>query len=383
MTGIFGDIFARGWDTGLLDDRSWLSAFLEVESALLRAAAVTGAVPETAAADIEKHWGATVLDIATVGSAAGSGGNPVIAIAAALKEAVPQGVRQYVHFGATSQDILDSAAMLLSRRALTVIGAHLTAAADAAAALAQEHLRTEMSGRTLMQDALPTTLGLKAAGWVSGLDGAATRMSAVAASLPVQYGGPVGTFSGSKGHGPQIRRELAATLGLAETQLPWHTVRLPIADLAGVLATAAGIVGKVAWDVVLLAQTAVGEADEGQGDDADGPRRGGSSSMPHKQNPIAAISARACALRTPALAATLFTAMAQEHERAAGAWHSEWETLADLLRLTGSAAAWLTTSLQDLRVYPDRMGRARGDLTGTVGAAVELTEVALRGRSIR
>ena len=383
MTGIFGDTFSRGWDAGPIDDRSWLDAFVEVELALLHACTIAGAVPVEAAVSIENVWVGTDLDLVGIGEATSAGGNPIIGIAAALKAAVPEDLRQYVHFGATSQDILDSAVMLLSRRALTVIVGHLSAAADAAAALAATYLRTELPGRTLMQDALPTTFGLKAATWMSGLDGAAARMSAVATALPIQYGGPVGTFSGSRGYGPRIRREMAALLNLTETDLPWHTVRLPIADLAGVLATSAGVVGKAALDVVLLAQTAVGEADEGHPESVDGPPRGGSSSMPHKHNPVAAISARACALRAPALAATLFAAMAQEHERAAGAWHSEWETLADLLRLTGSAAAWLTESLHYLQVSPDRMQQARQGMTGSVAGAVELTAAALRERTRR
>ncbi len=383
MTGIFGDTFSRGWDTGPIDDRSWLDAFLEVESALLRACVAAGAVPVEAAASIRQLWAGTDLDLAEIGEVASAAGNPIIGIVAALKAAVPEDLRRYVHFGATSQDILDSAVMLLSRRALTVINGHLTDGAGAASVLATRYAGTELPGRTLMQDALPTTFGLKAATWMTGLDGAAARMSDVATTLPVQYGGPVGTFSGSDGHGPRIRRELAVLLGLGETDLPWHTVRLPIADLAGVLATAAGVVGKVALDVVLLAQTAVGEAGEGQPEGTDDRPRGGSSSMPHKHNPVAAISARACALRTPALAATLFAAMAQEQERAAGAWHSEWETLADLLRLTGSAAAWLTDSLQNLQINPDRMHQHRQAMTGSSAAAIELTETALRERTRR
>ena len=380
MTSIFGDTFTRGWNDGPFDDRAWLGAFLEVETALLRACVIVGAVPAAAAAAIETKWAGSDIDLGSIAGAAGAGGNPIIPVAAALEAAVPPDLRQYVHFGATSQDILDSAVMLLSRRAITVIIRHLSAAADTAAALAGSNLRTELPGRTLMQDALPTTFGLKAATWMAGLDGAGARLAAAAATLPVQYGGPVGTFSGAPAHGPRIRRELATLLGLAETELPWHTVRLPVADLAGVLATASGIVGKVALDVVLLAQTAVGEVAERQPEGADGPPRGGSSSMPHKHNPIAAISARACALRAPGLAATLFAAMAQEHERAAGAWHSEWEPLADLLRLTGSAAAWLTESLQHLHVDSGRMRQARDGMTGTVGAAAELAGTALRQR---
>jgi adenylosuccinate lyase len=200
-----------------------------------------------------------------------------------------------------------------------------------------------------MQQALPTTFGLKAAGWLAGLDGARLRLAEVIATLPVQYGGAVGTLAASSGSGVEIRRALAAELGLADTSVAWHTVRLPIADLAGALGAAAGVVATVAVDVVLLAQTEVAEVAEIS------TTRGGSSAMPHKNNPVAAISARACARRAPGLVATLFAAMEQEHERAAGAWHSEWPTLTDLLTAVGSAAAWLAESLTSLRPDPARM----------------------------
>ena len=383
MSGIFGETFNRGWDAGSLDDRGWLDAFVEVERGLLRAAVLAGAVPADGQQIIEKAWSGLDLDVAAVGRTASAGGNPLIGLAAALKDVVPEELRGFVHFGATSQDILDTAAMVLSRRAIAVIVGHLQDAADAAASFAGRYADAEMAGRTLMQDALPTTFGFKAATWMAGLDGAAARLASVGATLPVQYGGPVGTFSGSAGHGPTIRTELAAALELSESPLPWHTIRLPVADLAGALATAAGIVGKVALDLVLLAQTAVGEAQEEQPSGVDERPRGGSSSMPHKHNPIAAISARACAMRTPGLAATLYAAMPQEHERAAGAWHSEWETLTDLLRLTGSAAAWLTDALQHLQIDPDRMQLARQPMTGTSGAAAELTATMLRERPQR
>jgi len=174
----------------------------------------------------------------------------------------------------------------------------------------------------------------------------------------VQYGGAVGTLVASSGRGVELREALAAELGLAPTAVPWHTVRLPIADLAGALGAAAGAVATVAVDVVLMAQTEVGEVAEVA------PGRGGSSAMPHKNNPVAAISARACARRAPGLVATLLAAMEQEHERAAGAWHSEWPTLTGLLTTVGSAAAWLAESLSVLRVDADRMA-------ATVAAAAE------------
>jgi adenylosuccinate lyase len=204
-------------------------------------------------------------------------------------------------------------------------------------------------GRTLMQQALPTTFGLKAAGWLAGLDGARLRLAEVVASLPVQYGGAVGTLAAASGSGVALRSALAAELELADSAVSWHTVRLPIADLAGALGASAGVLATVALDVVLLAQSEVGEVREG------GAGRGGSSAMPHKSNPVAAISARACARRAPGLVATLFAAMEQEHERSAGAWHTEWPTLTDLLTSVGSAAAWLNESLSGLRPDTARM----------------------------
>ncbi|QNK80610.1 lyase family protein [Nakamurella sp. PAMC28650] len=378
--GIFGSTFERGWQIGLLDDTSWLAALVEVETALMRAAQLAGAVPESAAATILERWTNLEIDLEEIGRRAGAGGNPVIPLAAMLKATLGPDLRDYVHLGATSQDILDTACMLLARRAMSVVIGHLRAAAGHAADLAAEHASTRMAGRTLLQNALPITFGLKAATWTAGLDGAIARLGRVSADLPVQYAGPVGTFSGSNGHGPAIRRELAGLLQLADTELAWHTVRLPIADLAGALGTAAGIVGKVALDVVLLAQSATSEVGEGQAP-GDTERRGGSSSMPHKHNPVAAISARACSMRTPGLVATLFAAMPQEHERAAGAWHSEWETLADLLRLTGSAAAWLSESLQYLVVDAAAMARAAQQMPPGEGDAHELTMMALAQRT--
>jgi adenylosuccinate lyase len=213
-------------------------------------------------------------------------------------------------------------------------------------------------GRTLLQQALPTTFGLKAAGWLAGLDGARDRLRAAGASLPVQYGGAVGTLAASAGSGTAVRGALAAELGLRSTAAPWFTVRLPVADLAGALGAAAGVVATVAVDLVLLAQTEVAEVAEVS------ERRGGSSAMPHKNNPVAAVSARACARRAPGLVATLLSAMEQEHERAAGAWHSEWPALTELLVTVGSAASWLAESLASLRVDTARMA-------ATVAAADE------------
>ena len=359
MSGLFDGTFARGAAAAAVSDQAWFTALLEVEAALARAAARIGLVGEPAARAVTAAAAdPSRLDLATVVAKAADAGNPVPPLVRVLQDAVGPDAAEAVHVGATSQDVLDTALVLLARSAAGAIDADLAAAAGHAARLAAAHRDDVVMGRTLMQQALPTTVGLKAAGWLAGLDGARLRLAEVVASLPVQYGGAVGTLAAAAGSGTALRAALAEELQLATTAAPWHTVRLPVADLAGVLGAAAGVVATVALDVVLLAQTEVGEAAEV----AEG--RGGSSAMPHKANPVAAISARACARRAPGLVATLLSAMEQEHERAAGAWHSEWPTLTTLLTTVGSAASWLAESLAVLRIDRDRMAT-------TVAAAAE------------
>jgi 3-carboxy-cis,cis-muconate cycloisomerase len=251
----------------------------------------------------------------------------------------------------------------VTKRALAPIGGDLRAAADAAARLAAEHRDTPIMGRTLLQAAVPTTFGLKAAGWALSLDEAADGLANV--RLSAQLGGPAGTLAPLPG--------FARSLGLDEAVLPWHTLRGRIGELAGALGVAAGVVGKAARDVTLLAQTEVGEVGEGGSG-------GGSTSMPHKHNPVAAVSALGCAQQAPGLAATLLAAMVQEHERAAGTWHSEWRPLCSLLTATGSAAAWLRTCLQGLEVDPDRMRANLSDAEPDTGAAARLVDRVLEQR---
>jgi 3-carboxy-cis,cis-muconate cycloisomerase len=349
VSGLFDGTFARGGAAAAVSDDAWFRALLEAESALARAAARVGLVPTTAADAVTAAAGDPGrLDLATVVAKAADAGNPVPPLVRALQDAVGERGAVAVHVGATSQDVLDTALVLIARNAIAAIDAELVTASGAAARLAAAHRDDVVMGRTLLQQALPTTFGLKAAGWLAGLEGARIRLAEVVASLPVQYGGAAGTLAASGGSGIAVRTAFAAELGLADTPVPWHTVRLPIADLAGALGATAGVIATVAVDLVLMAQTEVAEVNEGGS-------RGGSSAMPHKHNPVAAISARACARRAPGLAGTLFGAMEQEHERAAGAWHSEWPTLTALLTTVGSAAAWLAESLDGLRPDTARM----------------------------
>jgi 3-carboxy-cis,cis-muconate cycloisomerase len=217
-----------------------------------------------------------------------------------------------------------------------------------------------MVGRTLLQHAVPVTFGLKAAGWLAALDDAWLRLSKVRRDeLVVQYGGAAGTLAPLGERGVEVMKLLAAELELGEPVLPWHTLRAPVLALAQAGGLAAAALGKIAHDVVLLAQSEVGELHEHAAAE-----RGNSSTMPHKQNPVASVAVLSCTRRLPGLIATLLAAAEQEHERAAGAWHVEWETLTELLRLLGSAASWLRELLSGLQVNPERM---RANLEATRG----------------
>ncbi|HEV8163398.1 MAG TPA: 3-carboxy-cis,cis-muconate cycloisomerase [Actinomycetota bacterium] len=361
-------MLARGRVRQAVDDRAWLQAMLDVEAGLARAQARASLLPADHAEAIARACRADAFDLAALGRDAASGGNPVIPLVRALVHAVPGPAGAAVHTGATSQDILDSAAMLVAHRALGPLLDDLAGAATAAADLAAAHRATALAGRTLLQQALPVTFGFKAAGWLVALDEAAARLGEVRRTrLAVQLGGAVGTLASLGDAGTEVLTGLARELGLAEPVLPWHTVRTRVAELAGALGTAAGVAGKVARDVILLAQTEVAEVREG------GPAgHGGSSTLPHKRNPVAAVAALASAEQAPGLVATLLAAMLQEHERAAGAWHAEWRPLTDLLRATGSAAAWLRDCLEHLEVDAGRM-RRNLDLTGGLLLAERVT----------
>ncbi|SDY53223.1 3-carboxy-cis,cis-muconate cycloisomerase [Micromonospora pattaloongensis] len=356
--GLFDGVLAAGPVRAAVDDRAWLQALLDVEAALARAQAAAGMIPAGSAATIADACRAERFDVARLGTDAAAGGNPVIPLVRALRAAVDPDTARHVHAGATSQDIMDSAAMLVARRALAALTPDLVAAADAAARLAAAHRDTPMAARTLLQQALPTTFGLVAAGWLTALDDAVDRLDRIRDErLAVQLGGAAGTLAALDGHGPTVVGLLAAELGLAEPTLPWHTDRSRIAELAGALGAAAGTLGKIARDVTLLAQTEVGELVEG--------RPGGSSTLPHKRNPVAAVAAVAAATQAPGLVATLLGAMIQEHQRAAGAWHAEWRPLRALFESVGSAAHWLRVCLTQVRVDADRM---RSNLDATGGA---------------
>jgi len=364
---LFDPVLAHGGVRAVTGDRAWLQAMLDAEAALAGAAADCGVIERGDADAIAAACDVAGFDAAAIGRDATATGNPVVPLVRELTAAVGAPADAHVHRGATSQDVLDSAAMLVARAAVDVIVDDLAAAATAAADLARAHRDVPMAGRTLLQQAVPTTFGCRAAGWMTGLDTAVTRLRTIRATgLPAQLGGAAGTLAALGDAGPDVATAFARRLDLVAPVVPWHTIRTPVAELSGALGTAAGVCAKVARDITLLAQTEIGEVSEGV------PGRGGSSTMPHKHNPVAAVAAVAAAAAAPGLVATLLSAMVHEHERAAGAWHAEWRPWTQLLRTTGSAAAWLRDSVGNLEVHTERM-RANLDLTGGLPQAERVT----------
>jgi 3-carboxy-cis,cis-muconate cycloisomerase len=359
---LFAGVFSRGEVARAVGDGAWLQAMLDVEAALSRALARAHLVTPDAADAVTSAARADAVDLSGLGAASAATGNPVVALVTALTALVPKDAAGAIHRGATSQDVIDTAMMLLCKRATRALSEDLSAAADACAGLAQGHRRSVMIGRTLLQDALPITFGLKAAGWLTGLDEAQARLDEVVRTrLSVQLGGATGTLASLDDRGVEVAGLLAEELGLTSPVMPWHTLRLRVLEFACALSGAAVVLGKIARDVTLLAQSEVREVSE-----REAPGRGASSTMPHKRNPIGAIAVLGCTRRVPGLLGTLFAAGEQEHERAAGAWHSEWETLTDLIRLTGSAASWTREVLDGLQVNADRM---RSNLQAALAAA--------------
>ncbi len=356
-TGLFDDVLARGGVRDVVGDRAFLQSMLDFEAALALASAGAGRVDDGDARAIAEACRAESFDPSRLGSLAADTGNPVVPMLDALRAMLGHSAAEAVHRGATSQDVIDTAAMLTAGRALEVIGRDLSTAADVAARLASEHRGSLMPGRTLLQRATPVTFGLKAAVWCTALDRAEARLAGVRRDgLALQLGGATGTLEALWPDGEAIAAAMAERLGLAVPVLPWHTDRTRIAELAGALGEAAGAAAKPAVDVVLLAQTELGEVREGV------PGRGGSSAISGKANPVAAVSALASARRAPGLVAELLAAGVHELERAAGAWHAEWLPLRELLIATGSAASWIADCLGALIVDPNRMlANLRGD----------------------
>lgn len=352
---LYGDVASSDTTAAAaLSDAAFIARMVDVEAALASAVGDAGLVDAASAEATAELVGATTLDgdaLVRLAEASVAGGNPAIPLARLLKDAATDAGlgTAAVHRGATSQDIIDTALVLCLRDAghaiLTTVGA-LTADLHA---LAREHRTTPVIGRTLGQQAVPTTFGVVVAGWLRQTAVAATRLRDVLDALPVQYAGAAGNLASTAPSGLAVHDALAARLGLRSTPVVWHTDRLPLVDVATALAALAGAVRKIAGDVIVFSATEVGELRESA--------PGGSSAMPHKANPAAAIAADGYARRTPALAATMLDAMDQRMQRATGAWHAEWQTVRDLAAATAGAVNRTRASIDGITVDTAAMRR--------------------------
>lgn len=346
-----------------LSDIGYVRAMLEVEAALARAEAAEGVIPHEAATAIglaaaAMHEDDLLAMAAAVAEGAARVGGPVIPFVRLLVARTAEEGQPFVHWGATTQDIMDTALVLQLRAVSGVMEDQLAALADALAALARAHRDTPMIARTVMQHALPTTFGLKAAGWLMSVLRLAERFDEWRPrALALQFGGAAGTLASLGSKGPAVAAALARELGLANPETPWHAARDRIAETGALCGLVCGALGKIGRDVTLLMQTDVGEAFEPAA-----PGRGGSSTMPHKRNPVLSAVMTGAGIAAPGLVATLMSAQMHEHERAAGAGHAEWRTLPELLRITSGALQAAVTLAEGLEVRPERM-RANIDAT--------------------
>lgn len=329
---------------------------LDVEAALARALASAGVIPEPAATSWVRCCQAEQIDLMALAVAARDAGNIAIPLVQQLTAAVaatdPDAAR-YVHWGATSQDVIDTGQVLQLIDATQVISVDLAALADALADLAQQHRDTPMIGRTWLQHALPITFGLKAAGWLDALLRHQQRLAELRSRLGVlQFGGAAGTLASLGNRAASVAQSIASDLQLVPANVPWHAHRDRFVECATALASLTGTLGKIARDIALMSQTEIAELSE-----PTTPGRGGSSSMPHKRNPVGCAAVLAAATRVPALAATMLCAMPNEHERGLGGWQSEWETLPELVSLSAAALAQLRAVIEGLQVDSRRMRR--------------------------
>lgn len=359
----------------VVSDDAWLEAMLEVELALARAQARLGLIPVDAVGQITAAVGTHRFDARAIATAARGAANPVVSFVQQLQRVVAEtdsAAADHVHWGSTSQDIFDTASMLVAARASTAIIADVEASVDSLARLADQHRDTVIAARTLGMHAVPTTFGARVSTWIQGLLAAAERLRRVREhGLPVQLGGAAGTFASyvecARRSGgaladaspaqiyARLTDEFAAELSLTPSAAPWHSVRTPIADLGAALATTSGALGKFAVDVLSQARTEVMEVYEPA---AVG--RGESSAMPQKRNPVLATMIRSASLQVPALTSTLFAAMLAEDERSPGAWHAEWQPLRECLLLVGGSAHTAAELAEGLRADEARMSEILG-----------------------
>lgn len=354
LSQLYSPLLASTAMRTICDDRAYLQAMLDVEAALARALAELNIAPLAAVDPIVRACEASLYDIEALADAGISSGNLAIplvrALTAEVRERDPEAAG-YVHWGATSQDIIDTATTLTVRAALDALERDLERAIRGFARLAEQHRHTATVGRTWLQHALPMPFGLKLAGYAVALHRCKLQLARLRSeSLALQFGGAAGTLAALGARGWEVAERLAARLDLPLPVAPWHTHRDRIADIASQLAILTGSCGKIARDVSLLMQTDVAEAFEPAEEG-----RGGSSTMPHKRNPVSCAIALAAATMAPNLAATIFAAQVQDHERSAGAWHAEWPTLPTLMLVASGALAAIADLAEGLEVDTEQM----------------------------
>ncbi|MCK9732134.1 3-carboxy-cis,cis-muconate cycloisomerase [Pseudomonas syringae pv. syringae] len=361
----------------IFSDEGRVQGMLDFEAALARAQARVGLIPPEVVADIELSCDARLFDFDALAIAIGSAGNSAIPLVKALGKQIAARsaeAERYVHMGATSQDVMDSGLILQLRRAIVLLEHDLARLADAMAEQAQRHAGTPLAGRTWLQQATPVTLGMKIAGWLGAVTRHRQRLNEIKPRLLcLQFGGASGSLAALGDQAFSVAEALAGELQLALPEQPWHTQRDRLVEFAGLLGLIAGSLGKLGRDVSLLMQTEVGEVFE-----PSAPGKGGSSTMPHKRNPVGAAVMISTATRAPGLVATMLAAMPQEHERSLGLWHAEWETLPELCCLVSGSLQQALQVIPGLQVDAERMAINLQSTKGLVLA--EAVSIALAQR---
>ncbi|MBU0523707.1 MAG: 3-carboxy-cis,cis-muconate cycloisomerase [Gammaproteobacteria bacterium] len=337
-------------------DQGRVQAMLDFEAALARAEARVGLIPLSAVASIAAACQVGHYDFSALGEAIATAGNSAIPLVKALGKQVAANdaeAERYVHLGATSQDVMDTGLVLQLRRALALIESDLAQLGETLATQALRFVATPLAGRTWLQHATPVTLGMKIAGWLGAVTRSRQRLQELKPRLLVlQFGGASGTLAALGEQAMPIAEALAGELQLTLPDQPWHTQRDRLVEFGAVLGLIAGSLGKLGRDISLLMQTEAGEVFE-----PSAPGKGGSSTMPHKRNPVGAAVLIGAATRVPGLLSTLFSAMPQEHERSLGLWHAEWETLPEICCLVSGSLKQALLVADGLEVDADRMAR--------------------------
>ncbi len=352
-SALYGGLLSDPEVAAELDDAAQLRTMLRVEAALARVQGRLDVIPEAAADRISGVAESFVPDPASLAAATAEAGIPIPALVAALRDAIGGPAAHHVHWGATSQDIIDTALVLRLRSVLDILERRLIALSQSLAVLADSHRRTLMVARTRGQQAVPTSFGLKAAVWLAPLLRSRERLDQLRPRLLLlSFGGAAGTLAALGDRGLAVADALAQELGLGQPSLPWHVQRDGLAELAGWLSLVTGSLGKLGQDVLLLAQSEVGELREGGA-----PGRGGSSTMPNKANPVASEVLVTAARLNAALLAAMHQALPQEQERGGPGWQLEWLTLPQMLVMTGCALRQARGLVDTLEVDAVQMRR--------------------------